>query len=370
MGLEAGDGYISGLVATNPVGATDPKSQGDDHIRLIKTALLGTFPNLNGAVTAAPAELNILDGATLSTAELNILDGVTLTAAQINDAARLSASNTFTSAVQTISAAAPALALNDTSQAADNKLWRWRVASGNYALTAYDDAVSSGNNAIVVGRSGTTITSVALTATSITLNSVASSDFARLSQANTFTANQTLAKATARLILNDTGAATYSFLDFSENGTFRGGIGQNFGSNQLGGGSADLDIVIRNENGGLVFTGDGGSTSQFSISSSGAVKAAAIANSTSTTLVAGQIHFIDGDATLPNLTAGQWIQIVNDGSSSRTISKNGSDTTYWTATGASVSSGFTLAARGVLTARCNPAGSSVYVSGSGITSAS
>ena len=61
MGLEAAT-YISQLVATNPVGATDPVSQGDDHIRLLKQTIQNTFPNLNGAVTASPAELNQLDG--------------------------------------------------------------------------------------------------------------------------------------------------------------------------------------------------------------------------------------------------------------------------------------------------------------------
>lgn len=43
MGLETGT-YVSDLVATNP-GATDIKGQGDDHLRLIKTALRNTFPN-------------------------------------------------------------------------------------------------------------------------------------------------------------------------------------------------------------------------------------------------------------------------------------------------------------------------------------
>lgn len=65
MALEAGDGFISGLVATNPVNATDQVAQGDDHIRLIKTALKGSFPNVNGAVNFTPAQANILvtDGA-------------------------------------------------------------------------------------------------------------------------------------------------------------------------------------------------------------------------------------------------------------------------------------------------------------------
>ena len=57
MALEAGT-YISDLVITNPVGATDPKGQGDDHIRLIKSVLKATFPNLTGAMTRTQAQLN------------------------------------------------------------------------------------------------------------------------------------------------------------------------------------------------------------------------------------------------------------------------------------------------------------------------
>ena len=86
MALETltGTVYIDGLNSSNPVGATDPKSEGDDHIRGIKNVLKTTFPNINGAVTATPAELNLLDGVTSSTAELNILTGVTSTAAELN----------------------------------------------------------------------------------------------------------------------------------------------------------------------------------------------------------------------------------------------------------------------------------------------
>lgn len=51
MALETGN-YIGDLDDTNPA-ATDPKSQGDDHIRLIKVALLQSFPGFDGAVIAA-----------------------------------------------------------------------------------------------------------------------------------------------------------------------------------------------------------------------------------------------------------------------------------------------------------------------------
>lgn len=75
--------YIHELVETNPTGL-DPKSQGDDHIRLHKKVTKNTWPNITGAVTASQAELNILDGAILSTAELNVLDGITASTAELN----------------------------------------------------------------------------------------------------------------------------------------------------------------------------------------------------------------------------------------------------------------------------------------------
>lgn len=63
MGLEAAT-FISQLVASNPVGATDPKAQGDDHLRLIKSALQNTFPNITAAVNPTATELNQLVGVT------------------------------------------------------------------------------------------------------------------------------------------------------------------------------------------------------------------------------------------------------------------------------------------------------------------
>lgn len=71
MALETGS-YISALVSTNPVGATDPKSQGDDHIRFIKAKLLETFANVTGAVTASHTELNLVAGATGGLATLSV----------------------------------------------------------------------------------------------------------------------------------------------------------------------------------------------------------------------------------------------------------------------------------------------------------
>jgi hypothetical protein len=63
MGLETAT-YISQLVATNPT-ASDPVSQGDDHLQLIKSVLQAQFTTLGAAaVTTTAAELNLLDGIT------------------------------------------------------------------------------------------------------------------------------------------------------------------------------------------------------------------------------------------------------------------------------------------------------------------
>ena len=48
MALEAGT-YVNDLVTTNPVGAADFVSAGDDHLRLVKSVLKATFPNASRA---------------------------------------------------------------------------------------------------------------------------------------------------------------------------------------------------------------------------------------------------------------------------------------------------------------------------------
>ena len=56
MALETAT-YISDLVDTNPAG-TDPKAQGDDHIKMIKRVSKATFPNVTGEVTPTHTQIN------------------------------------------------------------------------------------------------------------------------------------------------------------------------------------------------------------------------------------------------------------------------------------------------------------------------
>jgi microcystin-dependent protein len=56
MALETGT-YISDLVAANPVGS-DPIAYADDHLRLLKSTIKNTFPNVKGAVSATHENLS------------------------------------------------------------------------------------------------------------------------------------------------------------------------------------------------------------------------------------------------------------------------------------------------------------------------
>lgn len=89
MGLETFT-FISSLNENNPVGASDPKSQGDDHLRGIKHTILVTFPNITGAVNATQVQLNYSADLTGVTGTGNMVRSAdptltgTVTAATIN----------------------------------------------------------------------------------------------------------------------------------------------------------------------------------------------------------------------------------------------------------------------------------------------
>ena len=68
MALETGS-FVNSLVTSNPA-STDGLAQADDHIRLIKSTIKNTLPNITGAITGTQAELNVLTGFAGSTADL------------------------------------------------------------------------------------------------------------------------------------------------------------------------------------------------------------------------------------------------------------------------------------------------------------
>jgi hypothetical protein len=54
-------GYIHQLNKNAPQGG-ESISEGDDHLRVIKTAITGTFPEVKGAVTSSHTDLNAVSG--------------------------------------------------------------------------------------------------------------------------------------------------------------------------------------------------------------------------------------------------------------------------------------------------------------------
>lgn len=98
MPLEAGD-FIPELNANNPLGS-DPKSEGDDHMRLIKRCTLGSFPGFVGnsgspkSVTltedqindaALKSEAQVISGAWDFSGNLRLLQGASILARNFAD---------------------------------------------------------------------------------------------------------------------------------------------------------------------------------------------------------------------------------------------------------------------------------------------
>src|SRR5690606_22289138 len=172
----------------------------------------------------------------------------------------------------------------------------------------------------------------------ITFNGVNATDYARLSQQNPFTgATQTVSAANANWLATN-GTVSMKIQALSANDTGVVGTQSNH----------ELHFIVNN-------------TPRGSVGTDGSFHLPVVATSTSTTLTAGRVHAVTGNATLPNMTAGQWVGVINNSNSPITVTKNASDTMYWTASGASVTS-VTVAARGKATFFCAD-GTNVYASG-------
>lgn len=130
--------YISGLNAANPVGATDPKSQGDDHLRLIKGTLLNTFPNLNAAVTPTPTELNLVGGSTGVTGTGNLVRSASPTLTGTALVAALTASGTVTANL--FSGSGASLTALSATQLTTGTIPAARVAAS--AVTQHEAAIN------------------------------------------------------------------------------------------------------------------------------------------------------------------------------------------------------------------------------------
>lgn len=175
MGLEAAT-FINQLNAAWPIGASDPKAQGDDHLRLIKSTLQATFPNIAGAVTATHTQLNNLIAAVTGLANpsatigLAAVNGVATTGMRSDGAPPLSQAivptwtgvHTFASASGTwIANTNPSLYIQDTDSSADSQLYRLNGVADALVWSTRTDANGSGRTFFQVARTGIAVNSLA-----------------------------------------------------------------------------------------------------------------------------------------------------------------------------------------------------------------
>jgi len=147
--------------------------------------------SIAGLTTAADRMLyttasNTYAVATLTSFARTLLDDTTATAALATlGAPALAAANTFTAA-QRIAGTSASLFFDETDAAANNQVWRVFVSGEAFRLTVLDDAETTENSFIRAQRTGTTIDSLELLATSVTKN--ASEVYARSDIASQATA--------------------------------------------------------------------------------------------------------------------------------------------------------------------------------------
>ena len=152
MGLETGVNYIDDLNENNPVGSDAPSTL-DNHDRLIKTAVKGSFPSLGStAVTATAAELNILDGVTKTTVELN-------NAPQLEQDTAVTVSGSAAYDVSTVPSWAKrvVITLREVSPAsAANILMQLRTSAGLDNTANYRYTYANLDNATAISQSSAT----------------------------------------------------------------------------------------------------------------------------------------------------------------------------------------------------------------------
>ena len=194
MALETFGNNIATLIATNPTGA-DAKSTADDHLRGLKTVLLGQFPGLTAPVTATHTQLNFVAGVTSAIQ------------AQIDLKAALF------SPVLTGTPSAPTATLGTNStQLATTAFMQAAITNVN-AQTALVVAVVSGITQTAVAGSHYILTNVA--ATTVTLSATpATGDAVWVTWTNGLTANVIVRNSNTIM-----GIAEDMTLDASINGT-------------------------------------------------------------------------------------------------------------------------------------------------------
>lgn len=170
------------------------------------TKLNDNLDDLDALFSSGPV-LKVANGGTAATTASGARTSLGLGTMATQDASAVAITGgtavlTGTIGVQ-VSADSPRIVLYETDAATDEKRWTLESVDGAFSLYAIDDAYSTSVLAISASRTGTTVDSIALTATAVTINGNAAF------HAGTFTAPSS-GSFTANLRASDGGAVLTS----------------------------------------------------------------------------------------------------------------------------------------------------------------
>lgn len=144
---------------------------------------------------------------------------------------------------------------------------------------------------------------------------VLSTNVPLLNAANTFTANQTIAKSSAEIIVNDTSAANIAVALFQSNGTTKAAYGVANTTNAFITGSVAGDVGLWSASGRFLFSGDGGASAFLALSNTGLV----------TTKIADPAEV--GYQGIPqSIQVANYVTVKTDANKAIMLTKNGAQT--------------------------------------------
>lgn len=135
------------------------------------TKLNDNLDDIDALFSSGPV-LKVANGGTAATTASGARTNLGLGSMATQDASAVAitgGSATLTDSI-TISSTSPVMQWTDTDAAADEKYWRFGGNGGDFSLLAINDAFDASSAPVVVSRTGTTIDSIAFTATAVTVN--------------------------------------------------------------------------------------------------------------------------------------------------------------------------------------------------------
>lgn len=156
------DTFTTNLVLTKPEIGASADTWGNK--------LNANFDTIAAIYSSGPA-LKVANGGTGATTAANARANLGLgdLATQNSNAVSITGGTAAFSSL-TCSAVNANLLLQETDGGTNQRNWRLLGDNNSFYIQTLDDALTSGSNAITVSRSGTTVTSIALAATSVTIN--------------------------------------------------------------------------------------------------------------------------------------------------------------------------------------------------------